>query len=149
MKQEILQVLQDNDVVKKIVEGSNQVGNLFPMEEALLLYSAFQTDHRTRIIVKKNRYEAQQLYLRLSQMSDDVLLFVMEENLRVQAIAASPEDKEQMLMSLSQSMNKEPKLIICNTAAFLRHLPDPDFFQSSFIHIEPNMEMDMNVLKEK
>ena len=121
MKQEILKRLQSNEVVQHIIQGGNEIGNLFEMEEALLLASAFLKDRKTRIIVKKNRYSSQQLYQRLSPLLDNVLLFDMEDSLRVQAIASSPEDNEAMLSALYTLVcDESPKIIICNTASFFR-----------------------------
>ena len=62
MTQEIRDWLKENPAVKEIMEGGNRLGSLFPMEEALVLASAFSADQKTRIIVKKDRYAAQQLY---------------------------------------------------------------------------------------
>ena len=146
----VLNRLKDNAITKEILQNGNRVGNLFPMEEALVLASAFNQDHKTRIIVKKNRYEAQQLYQRLEPLLEDVLLFVMEESLRVQAIASSPEDKEQFISFLSTClMDKKERLIVCNSAAFLRYLPDADFFASCCFDIHVDMDLDMNTLKKR
>ncbi len=142
--------LKKNAVTQEILKNGNRVGNLFPMEEALVLANAFQQDHKTRIIVKKNRFEAQQLYQRLDSILDNVLLFVMEESLRVQAIASSPEDKEQFITFLSSCV-LEPKecIIVCNTAAFIRYLPNFDFFSSSCLSCKVDMELDMEDLKKQ
>ena len=56
----IFDKLKDNEVVKEILLNQDHVGNLFDMEEALVLATAFKQDHKSRLIVKKNRYEAQQ-----------------------------------------------------------------------------------------
>lgn len=148
MNEILAQRLKDNSVVKEVLNKGNRVGNLFPMEEAVILATAFQVNPKTRIIVKKNRYEAQQLYQRLEPLLDDVLLFVMEESLRVQAIASSPEDKEQVVAFLSTClMEPKERIIICNTAAFLRFLPDVSFYQSMCQTLKVDMELDMNTLK--
>ena len=150
MIDKLFQRLQENPVTQKIVEGSNQIGNLFPMEEALCLVSAFNEDHQTRIIVKKNRYEAIQLYNRISLMNKDTLLFTMEESLRVQAIASSPEDKQNQIYTLLQFIQEDkPRMIICNTAAFLRYLPNKSLFEQNCMHIQVEQEISMDVLKEK
>ena len=99
LKETILNKLQDNPIVQQMLQFGNNIGNLLPNEEALCLASAFMQDKQTRIVVKKNRYEAQQLYQRLKPLINDTLLFVMEESLRVQAIASSPEDKQEQLYS--------------------------------------------------
>ncbi len=61
MNDSILKQLEHNPVTQSILHSRDNVGNLYPMEEAMLLCAAFRADHKTRIIVKKNRYEAMQL----------------------------------------------------------------------------------------
>lgn len=146
----ILDKIKENDVVKEIISEKNHIGNLFVMEEALVIASAFQQDKKSRIIVKKNRYEAQQLFQRLSLLEENVLLFVMEESLRVQAIASSPEDREALIYGMSKIVkNEAPVLIICNTAAFLRYLPDVDYFQSNCMTLNVDQSLNMTELKSK
>ena len=145
----IKEQLANNVVVEEILKEGNHVGNLYPMEEALVEVSAFLQDHKTRIIVKKNRFEAQQLFSRIDPLTKDVLLFVMEESLRVSAIASSPEDTQAFVSSLTTLVfDPKPRLIICNVAAFLRFLPDVQRFRSSCQNIKPDMEFDMDQLKE-
>lgn len=70
-------------------------------------------------------------YARLNPLVEDVLLFTSDESLRVQEIASSPEEKEEQLDVLQQLATEEkPRLIITNTAGFLRFLPDKDLFAS-------------------
>ena len=60
MKEIILNKLQANPVAQQMLQFGNNIGNLFPNEEALCMASAFMQDKQTRIVVKKNRYAAQQ-----------------------------------------------------------------------------------------
>ena len=130
----ILKKLETNPVTQAILRKENRIGHLYPMEEALLLTAAFQVDRKTRIIVKRNWYEANQLYERIAAMEEDCLLFTMEESLRVQAIAASPEDREAALGTLTQLVkNPKPRLIVCNTAGFLRFLPSYELMKENKI----------------
>ncbi len=150
MKHEILSRISENSVVQQILNNTNRVGNLFDMEEALCLASAFEIDHKTRIIVKRNRYQAQQLYQRLAGLVDDVLLFVMEESLRVQSLAYSPEDKNEFIYSLTQLVKDEkPRLIICNLASFIRYLPDKELFKEYCLHLEVDDEFGMEKLRKQ
>lgn len=150
MISKIFNQLEHNPVTQAILHKKNTIGNLYPMEEALVLVAAFRVDHKTRIIVKKNRYEAQQLFDRILQMEENVMLFSMEESLRVQAIASSPEDREEQLSCLVQLIqDPKPRLIICNTAGFLRYLPDYDFMKNNIFTLFQNQEMDMKELKSK
>lgn len=150
LKDTILNKLQSNPVAQQMLQFGNNIGNLFPNEEALCMASAFMQDQQTRIVVKKNRYEAQQLYQRLKPLINDTLLFVMEESLRVQAIASSPEDKQEQLYVLTQLVKEDkPRIIICNTAAFLRYLPDKELFKSLCYKFEVDQEITMAELKQK
>lgn len=144
---EILQPIENSPAVNALLQGDDDLGNLSVMEEALLWWAAFQKDPKTRIIVKKNKYEAQQLFSRLSMLQDQVLLFVMEESLRVQAIAASPEERELLVSSLGEMRSTQPKLIVTNTAAFLRYLPERKLFDSLCFTIKPGDELSMEELR--
>lgn len=148
--EQLLNPLKENPVTKQMLTLGSHIGNLYTNEEALCLASAFLQDHKTRIIVKKNRYEAQQLYNRLQPLVSDTFLFVMEESLRVQAIASSPEDKQEQIYVLTQLVKEnKPRILICNTAAFLRYLPDKDWFQSLCFSLSVDDEMSMQELKQK
>ena len=150
MKNKILEKLQSNPVTQSILQQKDNIGNLSTNEEALCLASAFIKDQKTKIVVKKNRYEAQQLYQRLKPLIDDTLLFVMEESLRVQAIASSPEDKQDQIYVLTQLVKEnKPRIIVCNTAAFLRYLPDKKLFKDLCFQLSVNQEMSMAELKRK
>lgn len=144
----IYESLKDNEAVREIETQGSRLGNLYPMEEALLLAAAFQDHPQTYIVVKKNRYEAQQLFQRLEPLTEDVLLFVVEESLRVQSIAASPEDRIAAVDALSQCIrDPRPRILICNTAAFVRFLPDRDLFASLCFDFHVDMDCDMEQLK--
>ena len=150
LKDTILNKLQSNPVAQQMLQFGNNIGNLFPNEEALCMASAFMQDQQTRIVVKKNRYEAQQLYQRLKPLINDTLLFVIEESFRVQSIASSPEDKQEQLYVLTQLVKEDkPRIIICNTAAFLRYLPDKELFKSLCYKFEVDQVFTMAELKQK
>ena len=150
MLENIFNKIQSNPITQEMLNFSNHIGNLFLTEEALCLVSAFQKDKKTRIVVKKNRYEASQLYNRISCLEENTLLFVMEESLRVQAIASSPEDKQNQIYNLLQMVKEEkPRIIICNSAAFLRYLPSKELFKENCLTIQVDQEVSMNELKEK
>ncbi len=145
----IIQSLEHNVLTQQLLKPDGQLGNLSEMEEALLLAAAFEQDHKTRIVVKKNKYEAQQLYARLAMLEQEVLLFVMDESLRIQAIAASPEEKNAQLSALVQMRQDYPKIIITNTAAYTRFLPDVKFFDENCIQLREGMEISRSEIVER
>lgn len=149
MESKMLKAFENNPVTKEILSGSDHVGNLSLMEEALLLNAAFKQDRKTRIIVKKNRYEAQQLYSRLAMLEENAVLYVTEESLRVSALASSPDDAQEQLASLIRMNTDEPRLIVTSTAAWIKYLPDADFFRTSTLELKTGMEISMQQLREK
>lgn len=150
METQLLNKLQSSPVVQQMLKFEGNIGNLFLNEEAICLASAFHQDHQTRVIVKKTRYEAQQLYQRINGLIEDVTLFVMDESLRVQAIASSPEDRNGQVLTLTQCiLDPKPRIVICNTAAFLRCLPKKEFFESCCFNLEVDQSISMKELKEK
>lgn len=145
----ILKSLEQNPATLELLKEDGQLGNLSVMEEALLLAAAFQQDHQTRIIVKKNKYEAQQLYTRLALLLQEVVCFTMDESLRISAIAASPEEKINQLSALYQMRQDFSKIIITNVAAYMRFLPDVEFFDQSCIQLKVGMEVSRKELSER
>ena len=145
----ILKSLEHNPATLELLKEDGQLGNLSMMEEALLLAAAFQQDHQTRIVVKKNKYEAQQLYTRLALLQQEVLCFTMDESLRISAIAASPEEKINQLSALYQMRQDFSKIIVTNVAAYMRFLPDVDFFDQSCIQLKVGRDVSRKELSEK
>ena len=149
MENPIIQSLEHNPLTKEIIKESDHVGNLQPMEEALLLAAAFDVDQKSRIIVKKNRYEAMQLYSRLSLLVPETVLLTMEESLRVQSLAASPADRQELISGLAALQSDNPKLIIANTASFTRFLPKKEVFDQNTFTLKVGEEISIEDLKEK
>ena len=145
----ILQELRNNEVVQSFLDGKNQLGNLSLSEEALIIACAFQQKPQNMFIIKNNAYSAQKLYERLkSLLNDDVLLFTMEESLRIESIASSPENKaSQMELMAKLVNNKKPCICIMNAAASIRFQPSPVVFKKHFINIKLDDEVNYDDLK--
>ena len=95
---QILEKLKSNPAVEVLLQNGNECGNLNPIEEALLLATTYNQTKKKMLIVKSNQYTAQKLMERLIPLtSAKVLLFCVEESLRVEAIASSPEMKARQL----------------------------------------------------
>ena len=80
----LLKELQQNEAVLSIQKKESVLGNLSYMEEALLLAADYRQKPQKLLIIKNNAYTAQKLYERLQALlGDEVLLFSLEESLRV------------------------------------------------------------------
>ena len=144
----LLRELKDNDALQSILHKQSNLGNLSLSEEALLLAAAFKEQPKNLFVIKNNTYTAQKLYERLTTLlEDDVLLFVMEDSLRVEAIAASPESKANQMESMAAMMDGKPRIVVLNTAAAIRYMPSPEVFQQHFISLKTDQEIEYDDLK--
>lgn len=147
--QEILKILQENPAVEAIIEKQNGLGNLSLSEEALLIASAFQRKKRNIVVVKQNLYTAQKLYERLQALTDaKVLLFSVEESLRVEAIARSPEMRASQIEVMASLLVREPCICITHTAGVMHYTSNPDVFQKHSIHLKLEDEISFEHLKK-
>ncbi len=149
--QELLRLLQDNPAVESLCAGKSELGNLSLMEEALVLAAYFTKQPQTLLVVKNNSYTAQRLYECITALlGKKALLFVMEESLRVEAIAASPQAKAEQLEVMADILERrEPFVLILNTAAFHRFLPSPALFEEHCFHLHVDDTIAYETLKQR
>lgn len=119
------------------------------VEEALSLATLYQNNPQQIIVVKDNLYHAERLYDQLSNLSDDVYIYMSEESKRIESIASSPEFRANRLAVLSMLNNNENGIIITHTAALLRYLPTKQTFNDNLINFKVNEEMDYRSLRSK
>lgn len=121
------------------------------IEEALVIAGSYQQNPRPILVVKNNLYHAQRLYERISTLlsEEECALFSADESLRVEAIAASPEMMANKVETLSSLCNNPNQVIITCPSGLLRHLPSPEQFSQSCIHLQCGNIMDMEGLKSR
>ncbi|MEG0290133.1 MAG: transcription-repair coupling factor, partial [Erysipelotrichaceae bacterium] len=130
----LLNIIKNNPAIDSLAKHEQRLGNLSLTEEALLLAGLFQRDKQNIVVVKNNLYTAQKLFQRLQSLSKDVLLFAMEDSLRVESIAASPESKASQLETMSMLLADDKKIIVTHTGALLHYLANPNVFKEHIIH---------------
>ncbi len=143
------QLLQKDPAVIALNKNIEKINGLTETEETLVLAASFQQQQETKIVIKGNMYSAQQLYYRLYPLlKDDVLLFTMEESLRVEAVAASPSMYgNQMEVLTTLCFDEKPKIIITHPMAIIRYLPKKESFENIIITLSVNQKYNMNDLK--
>ena len=101
------------------------------------------------LIVKNNLYTAQRLAEKLkSLLSPQVCaLFSVEESLRVEAIAASPEAMAEKVETLNRLLNEDQLICVTHASALVRYLPSPAQFKLCTIVLKTGMDVSMNELK--
>lgn len=144
----LLQELRENEAVQSILSRESVLGNLSLSEEALLIASAFQQKPSPMFIIKNNAYTAQKLYERLLPLvGDNVLLFSMEESLRVEAIAKSPENKANQMETMAKLQGNHTYITVMNVAAAVRFLPSPKVYKTHYLHLHTGDKIDYDTLK--
>lgn len=147
---ELLKRLKDNEAVSAILNQQSGLGNLSLIEEAVLIAAAYERKPQTMCIVKANLYTAQRLYEKLIPLTKaKVLLFGVEDSLRMEAIAASPELRAAQLETLAALQNEEQVICITHTAGVMRYLSDPMHFKRHTLHIHQDMTMEFETMKQR
>ncbi|NLZ75052.1 MAG: transcription-repair coupling factor [Erysipelotrichia bacterium] len=143
------QLLEKDPAVLALNKNIEKINGLTETEETLVLAASFQQQKETKIVVKGNMYSAQQLYYRLYPLlKDDVLLFTMEESLRVEAVAASPSMyANQMEVLTTLCLDEKPKIIITHPMAIIRYLPRKESFEKLILNLSINQKYNMNSLR--
>lgn len=118
-------------------------------EEALILAASYAQNPRPMLIIKNNLYTAQRLAEKLkSLLSPQVCaLFSVEESMRVEAIAASPEATAEKVETLNRLLNEDQLICVTHASALVRYLPSPAQFKLCTILLKTGMEVSMNDLK--
>ncbi len=121
------------------------------VEETLIIAESFRQQPRNIVVVKENVFTAQQLYNRLYPLvKDDVLLFSVEESLRVEAVAASPSNyANQMNVLASLCLQEHPKIIVTHSMALIRYLPARETFRNHILDLKVGQSWNMEQLRKK
>lgn len=146
---EILKRLYENPAVMRLLDQSAKLGNLSLVEEALIIAAAFQKKPQPMLIVKSNLYTAQRLLDRLTPLvKAPVLLFGVEESLRMETIARSPEMRAAQMETLAALQSQKPLICITHSAGMMRYLCDPQQFQKYTLHLQTDQEYPLQQLKQ-
>ncbi|MEG0176582.1 transcription-repair coupling factor [Anaerorhabdus sp.] len=147
----ILKELENNPAVEAYTKGKSPITFTSFIQEALLLASSYQKKPRPILVVEKNLYSAQRLYERLCTLLpiEQCVIFSVEESLRVEAIAQSPENLANKVESLSSLLDNPNKIVVTHVSACVRQLPSPELFKDSCIHLKIGQTITLEELKRK
>ena len=114
----------------------------------VLLYSAFLNQNKNILVVVNSLYEANQLYSSLSNYTDDVHLFPMDDFLTSEALAVSPELQYNRLETIHTIFEKKG-IVITNLMGYLRYLPSKEKYQQFFVELSVGKQINPQDLVEK
>ncbi|MGL5978551.1 MAG: transcription-repair coupling factor [Erysipelotrichaceae bacterium] len=147
----ILEYVQQNPLIQSYVDGIEGIGNLSLYEEALLHVIRFQAKQEPLLVVKSNAYQAQKLYQAVISLlaQDEVYLYLVEESMRVEYIAASPEAMADQIETIASIRTQSHVLVITHTAALIKRLPNPATFAHYYLNLRIDEEERLDTLKAK
>ena len=114
----------------------------------VLLYSTFLNQNKNILVVVNSLYEANQLYSSMTNYTDDVYLFPMDDFLTSEALAVSPELQYNRLATIHTILEKKC-IVITNLMGYLRFLPSKEKYQQFFVELCVGKEFNPQKLVEK
>lgn len=145
----ILSKLNLNPVFQAFQRQSDQLGNINQIEETLLVFNTYKNKPQPMMIVKSNLYTAQKLYESLSPLlKDKVLLFSVEESMRIEALASSNEIQANKVDVMYRLLHEDNLVCITHISAYTGFLPSPIAFKQHCIELEVNKQISLDTLKQ-
>lgn len=146
----LLEALANNPSVTALLEQDKKVSFQSLNEEAFVLSAAYCKHPQNIVVIKNNLYNAQRLYNKIANLVQEknCALFAVEESLRVEAIASSPEMNAKKIETMSLLLDNHPRILITHAAALIRMLPSVELFKSRSIHLKIDQKISMKQLRE-
>ncbi len=97
--------------------------------------------NKSILVVVNSIYEANKLYQSLTNYTDSVCLFPMDDFLTSEALAISPDLKISRLETLNSIIYKDKKIVLTNLMGYLRYLPKKDTYMKHCYHLSIEEEI--------
>ena len=120
------------------IKKYNYVSGLNNELKALYIYDTFIKKNKPIIVVSSTLYEANLIYKSISNYTKDVLFFSMDDFLMSEAIAISPELKNNRVETLNNLLVNSKKIVVTNLMGYLRYLPNKNEYKQTIINLSTN-----------
>ncbi len=128
------------------VQGHQILAGLNTELKSIYIHELFKYSKKNIIFVTSNLHEAGKIYLSLSNYTDKVWFFPMDDFLTSEAIAISPEFKISRLETINNIIKNDKNIIITNLMGYLRFLPPKQNFKNSYITLKIHDDYKMDDL---
>ena len=134
----------------KTLETKNVAFTGMP-EELFSIYVNLLLEEKGKniLIVTSSLMEANQLFRKIENYTNQVFLFPMDDFLTSEALALSPDLLITRLETLKETITNDSKIIITNLMGYLHFLPSKKEYFKSKITLRQNQELDPKELVEK
>lgn len=138
-----------NNIFENIDLSEYDIISGLTIETKSIFIDKLYKKHKKLTIVTNTLFEANKLYQSISNYTDNVLLFPMDDFLTSEAIAVSPELKNNRLETLNELVNNENKIVVTNLMGYLRFLPTMKIYKDKKIYIKINDEISIDTIVSK
>ena len=136
------------DNLFKIKEGNYYgVSGLNSELSMIYVYNTFLKYNKSIVVITNSLYEANNLYSKLSNYTEKVLFFPMDDFITSEAIAISPELKVERINTLNNLVNGDNYIVVTNLMGILRYLPKVNTWKKSIINIKKGMNIGREYLE--
>lgn len=125
------------------VKETKNITGLNKELKVLYVYNQFIKNNSSILVVTSTLYEANMFYKALSNYTNDVLFFPMDDFLTSEALAISPELKNNRLETLNELIKNNKKIVVTNLMGYLRYLPLKEEYQKKILNFEVNKDYSM------
>ncbi len=119
-----------------VVTGLNRELN------SVYIYDTFLKYKKGILVVTNSLYEANDIYNRISNYTDKVLFFPMDDFIASEAIAISSEFMALRLNTLNRLIEEDNYIVITNLMGILRYLPSKKIYERKIISLKKNTDID-------
>ncbi len=116
---------------------------------AIYVYETFIKENKGLLVLTNSLYEANEFYQRLSNYSDKVLFFPMDDFITSEALAVSPEFKAERINTLNKLVYNNNYIVVTNLMGILRYLPSKETWKESIIDLKVGEDYSREKLVEK
>lgn len=112
----------------------------------LYIYNSFIKYKCGMVVITNSLYEANSLYGKLSNYTDKVLFFPMDDFITSEAIAISPEFKSERIHTINRMTGDNKYIVVTNLMGVLRYLPTSDIWNKHVMCLKSGMEIGRDYL---
>ena len=134
-----------------LLKNENSIVNCGLTSElkSIYTYNKFIEKDKNILYVTNTLYESTMIYQSISNYTDNVLFFPMDDFLTSEALAISPEFEITRIETLTKLLENKKYIVITNLMGLLRYLPEKKLYKNSFINLKKNEDYKINELINK
>lgn len=117
--------------------------------KSIYTYNKFIEKDKNILYVTNTLYESTMIYQSISNYTDNVLFFPMDDFLTSEALAISPEFEITRIETLTKLLENKKYIVITNLMGLLRYLPEKKLYKNSFINLKKNEDYKINEIINK